>query len=407
MVTDSKLPARAWLVVALLWLVGCLNYLDRVIVTTMRTSLVEAIPMTDAQFGLLTSVFLWVYAGLSPFAGYLADRLSRSGVIIASLFVWSAVTWLTGLATSFHQLLFARALMGISEACYIPAAVALIADYHRGTTRSRATALHLTGFTAGLGLGGLGGWPAEPHGGSHPFLVFGCIGVVHSMLLLFCLRDVPREGVPAGTAPGTFLDAMGNLFRNGPFMLLVAIWGLLGLAGWMLVAWLPTYFGEKFHLTQGVAGFSATGYLAIALVCGALFGGWWADRWSRTDPRGRIFVPMAGICLAAPGVFLLSWADTLPLAILGVVLYGGRNFTDANMMPMLCLISDPRYRATGFGILNLVANTIGGVAIYAGGALRDAHVDVHYIYRAAAVGVAACFFLYLLVKRSVPAVKGA
>jgi predicted MFS family arabinose efflux permease len=145
--------------------------------------------------------------------------------------------------------------------------------------------------------------------------------------------------------------------------------------------------------------------LAIALVCGALLGGWWADRWSRTDPRGRIFVPMAGICLAAPGVFLLSWADTLPLAIFGVVLYGGRNFTDANMMPMLCLVTDPRYRATGFGILNLVANTIGGLAIYAGGALRDAHVAVHYIYRGAAVGVAVCFFLYLLVLRSAARAK--
>src|ERR1035441_4056978 len=136
MSADLRLPPRAWLIVGLLWVVACLNYLDRIMLTTMRESLIEAIPMTDAQFGLLTSAFLWVYGLLSPFAGFLADRFSRSRVIIGSLFVWSAIIWLTGHAKTYEQLLVARALMGISEACYIPASLALIIDYHRGPTRS-------------------------------------------------------------------------------------------------------------------------------------------------------------------------------------------------------------------------------------------------------------------------------
>ena len=94
MTTDSQLPSRAWLVVALLWVVACLNYLDRVMITTMRGSVIEAIPMTEAQFGMLTAVFLWIYGLLSPFAGFLADRFSRSRIIITSLFAWSAITWL-------------------------------------------------------------------------------------------------------------------------------------------------------------------------------------------------------------------------------------------------------------------------------------------------------------------------
>src|SRR3954465_1158014 len=116
-------PLRAWLTVGLLWFVGCLNYLDRVMITTMRQSVVDAIPMTDAQFGLLTTVFLLVYGLLSPFAGFLADRFNRSRVILISLIVWSAVTWLTAHATTYGQLLTTRALMGVSEACYIPAAL--------------------------------------------------------------------------------------------------------------------------------------------------------------------------------------------------------------------------------------------------------------------------------------------
>lgn len=107
--SSSALLPRAWLVVGLLWFVGLLNYLDRVMLTTMRGSLVEAIPMTDAQFGLLTSVFLWVYAALSPFAGFLADRFSRTKVIVFSLLSWSIVTWLTGFATTYGELLLTRA----------------------------------------------------------------------------------------------------------------------------------------------------------------------------------------------------------------------------------------------------------------------------------------------------------
>src|SRR5689334_21409341 len=125
----DSLPSRAWLVVALLWVVGCLNYLDRVMITTMRSSLKDAIPMTEAQFGLLTTAFLLVYAVLSPYTGFLADRFNRSHVIIASLLVWSFITWLTAHARSYEQLLATRLLMGISEASYMPAALALVADY--------------------------------------------------------------------------------------------------------------------------------------------------------------------------------------------------------------------------------------------------------------------------------------
>lgn len=390
-------PLRAWLIVAVLWGAAFLNYLDRNMILTMRESVKAAIPMTEAQFGLLTSVFLWVYAGLSPLAGFLADRLGRSRVIVASLFVWSLVTWITGRATTFPQLLTARALMGISEACYIPAAFALITDHHRGATRSRATAIHLTGFTVGSGLGGIGGWLAARHGWSYAFLLFGCVGIAHSVLAYFCLRDVPREG-PHDWVRIDFLPAVESLLRSRAFLLLLANWGLLGLAGWALAGWLPTFLSERLGMPQSDAGFWATGSLAVALFIGALIGGSWADRWSLTNRRARILVPLAGACLAAPGVLLLSGAHTLPFAVAGVALYGARNFTDANFMPMLCLTIDPRYRATGLGVMNLVACGVGGLAIYAGGALRDAHIDVSRIYQCAAGGIALCALLYRYVQ---------
>ena len=403
--TEPKLLPRAWLIVGLLWWVGCFNYLDRVIITTMRGSLVEAIPMTDAQFGLLTSVFLWVYGLLSPFAGYLADRFNRSKVIIVSLLAWSVITWLTAHATTFGQLLATRALMGISEACYIPAALALIADYHRGSTRSLATGVHMSGIMVGSGLGGLGGWIAERHGWDHAFLVFGIGGIVYTAIVACFLRDAPRDqgtdmDRAAAVVPGVaFGDAVRSLIARSSFLIALAYWGLLGLAGWAVVGWMPTYLNEHFQLSQGKAGLSATGYLQSAALIGVLVGGFWADRWSRVNERGRIYVPLIGLLVAAPGILLASSIDWLPLAILGLILFGlAKAFADSNMMPILCTVSDPRYRATGYGILNCFSCIIGGLTIYAGGLLRDAAIDVSRVFQFAAASILVCALLLSLIK---------
>lgn len=406
--SPDKLPAGAWLVVALLWVVGCFNYLDRVMITTMRGSLIEAIPMTDAQFGLLTSVFLWVYGLLSPFAGFLADKFNRSRVIVGSLFAWSLITWLTMHATTFNELLLTRALMGVSEACYIPAALALIADYHRGSTRSLAVGIHMSGVMVGSALGGLGGWIAERHGWSHAFYLFGVAGIFYAVVLAVLLRDVKREGggptAVVGTEPGIRLkEALASLFGERAFLIALGYWSLLGIVTWAVVGWMPTYLNEHFRLGQGTAGLSATGYLQASALVGVLLGGVWADRWQRTNPRGRIHVPLIGLCVAAPAIFLAVNTNLLPVAIAGLIAYGfARSFADTNMMPIMCMVSDPRYRATGYGIFNLCACVVGGISIYAGGALRDMQVGLTAIFSFAAASLVVCAILLSLVKPKAP-----
>ncbi len=328
-------------------------------------------------------------------------------MIVISLFAWSVVTWLTGHATTYGQLLTTRILMGITEACYIPAALALITDYHRGDTRSKAEGLHMSGIMVGAGLGGVGGWIAERHGWEHSFSIFGLVGIGYTVVVALLLRDAPRERsqddtqTAEGALPSISLwPAFVSLFSHRSFILALGYWGLLGLAGWAVVGWMPTYLNEQFKLSQGVAGLSSTGYLQAAMLCGVLVGGAWADRWFRTNRNGRIYVPFIGLCCAAPGVLLASNTNLLPVALLGLVVYGfARAFADSNMMPILCQVTDPRYRATGYGVLNLCGTIVGGITIYSGGALRDAQINVSLIFGFAAVSMLGCAALLWGIKK--------
>ena len=217
------------------------------------------------------------------------------------------------------------------------------------------------------------------------------------------LRDAPREGPGErdGGAPARprFTAAVASLFGRGPFALAVVYWGILGIAGWVVAGWMPTYVKEVFHLRQGAAGLSSTGFSSVPTILGVLIGGAWADRWSRRHGRGRIFVTVIGLAAAAPGILIAAHAGSVALAMAGLVLFGlARSFADANMMPILCLVSDPRYRATGYGILNATACLVGGLAIYAGGALRDAAVDIRRIFDLAGVILLACSGMLLLLR---------
>ncbi len=400
--------------VALLWPVALLNYMDRLLITSMRESIMESLPMTEARFGLLTSAFLWVYGMISPFAGFLADRFSRRWTIIGSLLAWSLFTWLTGYSQSYGALLLARAGMGISEACYLPAALALICDYHRTATRSLAVGLHGTGLYAGTALGGIGGYLAQSWGWRSGFLIPGAVGIAYSLLLMRFLRDSPEQlplanRAPAGlTPPRVRLGAALRSLAGQPANWLL-LGGLLplGVAVWLVYGWLPTYLSEHFHLGMGAGGLSATGYTQVATVVGLLAGGRLADRWTQVNPRGRILVAAMGCALAASGLFLMAETGVLVAAIGALLLLGlGLGLYSANNMPILREVADERYNATAIGVLGGASCIAGGIMTYAGGALRDLHVDLAVSFKATAAGVLVAGLLLLRVRPGTRSLRG-
>jgi MFS family permease len=379
----SSASRTAWLMVILLIPVALLNYLDRQMLAAMKQSMVADLPdiATKAQWGLVLGSFKWVYALCSPLGGYLSDRVSRRHVVCFSLFVWSAVTWATGHVRSYEELLATRALMGVSEACYIPAALALIADYHAGPTRSRAVGLHQMGIYLGVIIGGFAGYAADSSaiGWRGAFGFCGLAGVAYSIPLFLLLRNAARpaeQPAPAASARET-----GVLLRNRNFLLLVLYFTLPAMAAWIVRDWMPEILREQFGLGQGHAGVSAVLYVQVAALGGVLLGGWLADRRARRDIRGRIHVSVIGTLLLLPALFGVGNAASLPVAVAFLVVFGlGWGFFDCNSMPILCQVVDPRHRATGYGLMNLVSISCGGFADWIFGALRDAHLPLNAIF---------------------------
>lgn len=373
---SQKYTTYAWVVVALLWPVVLLNYLDRQMVASIRSSIRADIPSiaNDADFGALMAVFMWVYALLSPLGGFIADKFNRRWTVIGSLFVWSAVTWATGHAQTFSQMLTCRALMGVSEAFYIPAALALIADFHTGGTRARAVGIHQSGLYAGLALGGVGGYIAQSGSWRHCFTWFGVAGVLYAVVLMLALRDAPPSNAAGDRVKntGTLTETLRALWSQPAFWILVVYFTLPAIAGWVTKNWLPTYLADTFNLREGPAGLSATGYIQIAAFVGVLLGGVVADFWMRRTLRGRIFTSALGVLLLVPALLGLGYAWSLEAAIGFMIVFGlGWGFFDCNNMPILCQIARPEHRATGYGIMNFVSISIGAVATFALGWMRD------------------------------------
>ena len=349
-----------WVVVALLWMVALLNYLDRQMLSTMKSAMMGDIGELHSaeNFGRLMAVFLWIYGFVSPFAGLVADRVNRKWLIVGSLCVWSGVTFAMGYATNYNQLYYLRATMGLSEALYIPAGLALIADYHRGSTRSLAIGIHLTGLYIGQALGGFGATVAANWSWQLTFRSFGLIGILYSLVLVLLLREqrVDKPSSSAGERTGwrSVTASLGMLLGSMSFWCILFWFAAPSFPGWAVKNWLPTLFAGSLGIDMSLAGPVTTITIAASSLTGVIFGGILSDRWVRRNLRGRIYTGAIGLGLIIPALFLIGYGHGLPGVISGAILFGlGFGMFDTNNMPILCQFFPSRKRAAGYGILNM------------------------------------------------------
>lgn len=362
-----------WVVVGLLWVVALLNYMDRQMLSTMKEAMSHSIPELEKAetFGNLMAAFMWIYGLMSPFAGAIADRMNRKWLIVASLFVWSSVTLLMGFTHDFSSLYILRMVMGLSEAMYIPAALALIADFHTGKSRSLAIGIHMTGLYVGQALGGFGAMLSHHLSWENTFIYFGLFGALYALVLAIFLHetDAQLERIKNGAKTNeSQSNGLNNVVQSfGKILSSVPFWGMLifftatSLPGWATKNWLPTLFEQNLHLNMQVAGPISTATIALSSFIGVFVGGAISDRWVRTNVKGRVYTSAMGLGMMAPALAFLGFGSSYWSVIGGGFLFGfGLGFFDTNNMPILCQFFSSRYRSTAYGVMNMSGVIAGG-----------------------------------------------
>jgi MFS family permease len=371
-------PAKyKWLLVGTLFFFNALNYADRTSITSVYALLKTDLGFTDVGLGAIGSTFLWSYALASPLAGFMGDRFQRGRLLLLSLFGWSLATLLTGLVGEQWQLLGMRAALGLVEALYLPAALALVAEYHGQETRASALGILSVGNYAGLvGGGTIGGWLGGLYGWRSPLIVLGVAGIVLAGLAYFLLpgrKGIPEPMVKEAKGPGlSFTAAAGRLLRIPSFLVLAGAGVLASVGTWIFINWLPLFFRENLGMTLVTAGFLGSSLVSVSSAVSQAAAGVVSDRLARRGVHYRLLMNATLIACAAPTLltFMLTRNHTaimVALVAYGILRAGG----DANIVPLICDLAGVDKRSTAIGLSNMLNTIAGGLGVFVAGFLKS------------------------------------
>lgn len=380
-------PGYRWWVVAMLWMVCFFNYADRQAIFSVFPLLKEEMGLSNVQLGIVAGSFMWVYAGFGPIAGLIGDRVKRKTLILGGLIFWSAITLATALSTEYWHLVLFRALEGLGEAFYFPAAMSVVADYHGPETRSRAMSIHQSSVYAGTIAGGtVAGVMGQEYGWRSGFYLFGVLGIVLGVVLIAFLRE-PARGAAEAVAVGEsdigvvaaaeaprdgLLATLREIFGNPMVRVLALVFVGANFVAMIFLSWMPSFLVEKFGMTLAMAGFSATAYLQVASVIGVISGGVLADRLVRRHRGGRMMAQALGLFLGVPFLFLSGWTLSVPVLVLALMGFGYfKGMYDANIWASLYDVVRPARRASALGFMNSIGWLGGGMAPVAIGLMSE------------------------------------
>jgi MFS family permease len=363
-----------WYVVGMLWSICFFDYVDRWGISALFPLLKREMHLTLSQLGLLASVSAWIYGLGAPFAGYVVDRIRRKTAILGGLFIWSGVTAAATVSHSFRHLLWFMAALGVTVTVYMPAAMSMISDYHGRATRSRAMGIHQTAVYVGtIGGGFLAGLIGQRYGWRWSFIIFGGLGVILGLILIGLLREPergaadmeeggatpeaqPLEKVPVGKSLKLILGTPTAVLLMGAFM-------CANFVALVLLAWMPNFLYDKFHMSVAMAGLSATLFAQVASMVGSPLGGWFADVFRRHRVGGRVLVQALAVFCGAPFVFFCGRAGSMLGVIVTLTAWGlFKGLYDANIFASVFDVIPPQVRGTAAGFINMMGWLGGGAA---------------------------------------------
>ncbi|RSY82023.1 MFS transporter [Sphingomonas koreensis] len=380
----SEAPAphasRRYVVLAVLLVVYCLNYMDRQILGILALPIKEELKLTDTQLGLMGGLaFAIFYSVLGIPIARLADRYHRVSIVSTALGLWSLCTALCGFANNFAQFFVARLCVGIGEAGGVAPTYSILSDYFPPHQRARVMAVLTLGLPLGSGLGLLiGGLLAAQYGWRSAFFVLGFGGLLVVPLTLLLVKEPPRGGAPtSATQPAaarqSFADVVRLMGVKRSFWLFSLGAATASMLSYGLQFWLPAFVHRSLDLS-----FADTAlYLAIATivggVAGTLLGGWLSDRLGARHKAAYGWVPAVAFASAMP--FLLaamtigsSWGILMLLTVplgMGLVWTGPTIGAIQNLAP-------PTMRATASALFLCIVNFIGlGLGTVLFGLLSD------------------------------------
>jgi MFS family permease len=296
-------------VVALIWLVMLLRFVDLQIIAVLLESIKKEFNFSDTQLGLLSGIaFALFYATLGVPIAWLADRYNRRNIIAVAIGAWSAMTALCGMATGFVSLFLARVGVGIGEAGGMPPSYSLISDYFKPEKRGTIFALLNSSVPVGVFIGFIvGGWVNQYHGWRAAFMVVGIPGILVALLIRFTLREPPRgfaDNRNTASATPAFRDTVIYLLRMPSYRHIVLGTSIITMGAIGSGIWIPSFFIRVHGMRVAEVGTWLAFIYGGGGAIGTMLGGVLADRLSLRTGDMRWYMWLCAIAT----IFILPFA---------------------------------------------------------------------------------------------------
>lgn len=351
--------------ILLLMVIYTINYIDRTIINTIAEPLKNELGLSDTQLGLLTgTAFGILYSVFGVVIGYVSDRVSRARVIALSLFAWSLMTCLCGLASSFALLLAARMGVAVGESGATPATQSIISDSYPRHRRATMLSVYSVGLYIGIVVGALiGGWIGQTFGWRMAFIAVGLPGLPLALLAFFTLREPVRgcfdDAKASGEAPD-FLVCAKSMVRIPVvrWALIANVVSPIGVLGFNSFAIPFLMRGYQIDLVTAAFGFALA--IGITGALGNLLGGVLADRLGMRRKFWYMGLPAIGYIVAAACMPLSLYQQNL---VWMAVLAGfGSIGTAIAFSPVIAVVHGhvgQRMRGTASALMMAVMNLFG------------------------------------------------